>query len=289
MFTVVGADGFIGRHLVRHLESVGEPVLAFSGRLLSEGLAEPLRGALGHLIYCVGLTADFRERPFDTIEAHVSAFAAVLRRARYESVTYLSSTRVYGRGRATDEDAMLSVQPSDPSDLYNLSKLAGESLCLASGQTSHVVRLSNVYGRDFGSSNFMSAVLRQAAEEGKVLMRSSPASAKDFVSIDDVTAWVPAIAARGSRRIYNLACGRNISNATLASALRELGIEVEFGLEAPDVTFPPISTTRVTEEFFPPKKELLADLPELLSAFGAAATTKRGATRAPTLNTDAKQ
>ena len=81
-------------------------------------------------IFAIGLTADFRSRPLDTMDAHVSALAEVLRCGRFDSLTYLSSTRVYAGLPRGCGNATLVVNPSDASDLYNLSKLAGEALCL---------------------------------------------------------------------------------------------------------------------------------------------------------------
>jgi len=52
---------------------------------------------LGHIIYCIGITADFRRRPHDTITAHVTKLQEVLTRTSFESLVYLSSTRVYSR------------------------------------------------------------------------------------------------------------------------------------------------------------------------------------------------
>ncbi len=58
------------------------------------------RGAdLGHAFYCIGLTADFRSRPFETIEAHCGLLKEVLSGSRFSSFVYLSSTRVYARGK----------------------------------------------------------------------------------------------------------------------------------------------------------------------------------------------
>ncbi len=246
-FTVLGASGYIGSRLVSHLKSQGHPVWA------------PARGdtgifsqPLGHAIYCVGLTADFRSRPFDTMEAHVGLLAEVLRRAQFESLLYLSSTRVYMGTGDTDEDAPLSVVPGDPSYLYNLSKLAGESLCHASGRAGvRVARLSNVVGpgMDAQSGNLVADLVRQA-QQGTMLLRSHPDSAKDYIHIDDVVHWLPRIALSGRSMTYNVASGRQTSHGQW---LRWLGdhygssFEVQEG--APLQRFAPISVARLHEEF----------------------------------------
>jgi hypothetical protein len=84
-------------------------------------------GPLGHVIYCIGLTADFRSRTFDTVEAHVCTLLDVLRRGEFESIVYLSSTRLYAGSDSTSEETSIRISPFD---VYNTSKLAGESLVL---------------------------------------------------------------------------------------------------------------------------------------------------------------
>src|SRR5437868_14664917 len=89
MITVLGASGFIGSHIVRELEQRGEKYYA-------PAKVETIWDKdLGNIIYCIGLTADFRTRPFDTVEAHVCKLNELLKRGRFDSLLYLSSTRVY--------------------------------------------------------------------------------------------------------------------------------------------------------------------------------------------------
>ena len=78
-FTVLGSSGFVGAHLVRHLRSRGDEVLR-------PGRDAVVNGDLGHVVYAIGLTADFRTQPYATIEAHVSRLARLLERARFESL-----------------------------------------------------------------------------------------------------------------------------------------------------------------------------------------------------------
>ncbi|MFN3439390.1 MAG: NAD-dependent epimerase/dehydratase family protein [Acidovorax sp.] len=203
-FTVLGATGYIGSRLVAHLQAQGHTVWA-----PARGDAEVFTRPLGHVIYCVGLTADFRTRPFDTVDAHVGLLAEVLRRAQFDSLLYLSSTRVYMGAADTHEDAPLAVLPGDPSYLYNLTKLTGESLCHASGRAEvRVARLSNVVGPDMdaASGNLVADLLHQA-RQGHMVLRSDPQSAKDYVHVADVLDWLPRIALRGRSTVYNVASG----------------------------------------------------------------------------------
>ncbi len=263
LFTVLGAGGTIGQALTEHLRVQRHTVQAVGRSDLPAFLASG-RPA-GHVIDCIGLTGDFRSRPLDTTEAHVSVTARCLGGLNCDSFLFLSSTRVYANGVATDEDAALSCRPGDPSDLYNLSKLTGEALCLNDPRpTTRVVRLSNVFASDPGPDTFLGQVLAEGRATGQVLLRQAAESEKDYVSLDDVVRLLPAIARSGRHRIYNLAAGTNISHGQIGDALRKrFGWDIAFAPGAPDVRFPRMEITRLNAEFPPPLTNLLEHLATL--------------------------
>ncbi len=263
-FTILGASGFIGSHLVPHLAHLGHECLA-PGR----GSPLVLSRDLGHVIYCIGLTADFRTRPFDTVRAHVCYLADVLEHAAFDSLLYLSSTRIYGNSGEAEEGRPLLADPQNPGDLYNLTKTTGESLCFACGRPNvRAVRLSNVYGGDFASGNFLSSVLRDAVERKRVVLHTTLDSAKDYVSIDDVVELLPAIAQSGRHRLYNVASGINVSNGALLAEIRRLtGCELEVSGQARTVSFPRISIERVRQEFGYSPSFVLDDLRQLIARY----------------------
>lgn len=261
--TILGASGFIGSQLAKTLRDLGETFFA------------PARGAdisgqrLGNVIYCIGLTSDFRSRPLDTVNAHVCELLQVIRDCDLDSLLYLSSTRLYNSGLevAHEEDA-IQVAPLNPSDLYNISKLMGESLSLCSGKKVRIARLSNVYGGDFASENFLPSIIRDAVTKGKIVLRTSPDSEKDYVSIDDVTAALVKIARGGRHEIYNLASGANISNRALVEAISRItNCEVEFLPGASQVRFPTSNIDRMREEFGFTPRGVLEDLEGLVSLY----------------------
>lgn len=262
--TILGAGGAIGSALAAALESQGETVLRVTRNMLPHVLAG--NTPLGHVIDCIGLTGDFRTRPLDTAQAHVGITAACLARLRCESFLFLSSTRVYARAAATHEDTPLPCLPGDPSDVYNLTKLAGEALCLADPRPGvRVVRLSNVYGAATPDT-FLGQVIGEGRAGGMIRFRQAPASAKDYICLDDVVAMLPRIARSGSQRLYNLASGRNTTHASIAATLRDtLGWQTSFAPDAPTVIFPPIDISRVNHEFAPALRSLSDDLPRFAS------------------------
>jgi nucleoside-diphosphate-sugar epimerase len=245
MITILGAGGLIGGRLCDILR-----------RRCVEHYA-PARGApltnrdLGHVIYCIGVTADFRRRTFDTVEAHVCELLRVLRDCDFNSLLYLSSTRVYGaRAGSAGELDELTVTPQNPDDLYNISKLMGESLALSSKQTARIARISNVYGDDFSSENFFSSVIHDAVTRRHVRLRTSEESEKDYIHIDDVVDGLIKLTTEGREATYNVASGQNVSTRELMDCVSALtGCTVAFEDGAPAIKFPTIDIHRMREEF----------------------------------------
>ena len=225
MITVFGAGGFIGSHLVRHLRDSG---IEHRAPARDELPSAPL----GHVIYCIGLTADFRTRPLDTVEAHVCRLLDVVRTCTFDSLLYLSSTRLL----------------SGRQDLYNLSKATGEALVL-SIDGGRVARLSNVYGPG-QSPTFLTEIVEEAETRGSITLRTTLDSAKDYVSVDDAVRLLVQIALHGRERVYNVASGVNVTNEELTAAIaRRTGCKVTVAPDAERIVFPPVDVAAIRAEF----------------------------------------
>jgi nucleoside-diphosphate-sugar epimerase len=243
--TVFGGNGFVGGEVARLLELRGDSVR----RVLRGNWPEPGEH-LGHVIFTIGMTADFRKRLVETVELQVVRLHEALSRYRFDSFTYLSSARVYGGADSTREDASLLVRPLEQDHVYNISKLAGESLCLAYGNPAiRVVRMSNVYGARDVSNLFLTAVMREAVETGSVTIGQSPLSSKDYIWVDDVAKALISIAETGTQQIYNVAAGVNVTHQLIGDILGEAGYEVHFKQGGAIVTIPPIDVGRFVNEF----------------------------------------
>tara|TARA_R110002110_G_scaffold328441_1_gene540012 strand:+ start:1981 stop:2847 length:867 start_codon:yes stop_codon:yes gene_type:complete len=284
LFTIFGGNGFIGRHLATALKATGQPVSTPERNTPVDSL-----GALGHVIYCAGLTADFRTRPYDTMEAHVGLVSRILAAGDFDSLVYLSSTRIYDGAARGSEEMTFSIDPWSPNDLYNISKLAGESVCLNhTNPKVRVARLSNVYGTGMfsdgaGGENFLGSVIRDATSERHVELHSAPGSAKDYVHIGDVVRALALISIDGRERIYNVASGDAVSHEQLLDRLSEItGCTWSTAPDSPHVGFPMITTGRIAAAFagaglsWSPSR-LLDRLPELTHAAGSGAHITEGA------------
>jgi nucleoside-diphosphate-sugar epimerase len=269
MITVLGASGFIGSLLAERLRKYK---LAHQ----AVGRNDPVpSGNLGNVVYCIGVTADFRSRTLDAVDAHVCTLLDFVKNCEFDSLLYLSSTRLYAGCDSSEEDQPLQVRPDDASDLYNLSKLMGESITLNCGRTGRVARIANVYGPDFTSNNFLPSLMRQAVRREKIVLETAPDSEKDYVWVHDVVEQLIWIAAEGKQQIYNVAGGANVSNRELADKLRELtGCEIEFAPNAPVIKFPPITIQRQRREFGFVPSSLLRDLDYLVKLYSEESSTQ---------------
>ncbi len=226
---------------------------------------------LGHVIYAIGFTADFRTHIPETVEAHVCLLNALLKSLDFKSWLYLSSTRVYS-GVKTDaacEDSILAVRP-DVDGLYNLSKLTGEAVCLAhASSTVRVARIANVFGPHQNADTFLGMLIDELARGCDVVIREAPTSSKDYIAQEDVCWLLERIAVEGRQRIYNVASGEPVSHTELAAALTRVagGQKVTFADRAAVRTFPRIDVTRIINEFvFRPKRLTSHQLEGLVAA-----------------------
>jgi nucleoside-diphosphate-sugar epimerase len=225
--TVLGAAGFVGGRLVERL----------GGEAYTPAKGDPaiFERDLGTVFYCAGLTADYAQRPFDTVEAHASLVAELARRGRFERFVYLSSTRLYdsAAGERALEDEPLRLSPREPRHLYDLSKALGENIALTQmGGRGAAARLSNVFDWRDGSPGFLSEWLIRARDERELAFESSPHAARDYIHVDDVVSALIAIARDDRADLVNVASGELTTNGEIAEVFEAAGWRVRFAGDA---------------------------------------------------------
>lgn len=246
-YTVLGANGFLGSHLKAKLQQQGYEVYAPDINSKSNVL-DVIRGKkLGSIIYCVGITSDFRQRQGELLSSHAVLPQEILNHCDCESFTYLSSTRVYKNSAVTEENSAISLNPSNPDDIYEISKIAGESICLLFPRTK-IIRLSNVVSPLDISTNFISSIFNDVRQNKTIELRSSLESAKDYITLSDVLELIMKISKDGSG-LYNVASGFNISNGELIAILEKLNIPFKADNHSSPLIFPQISVQKIKDQF----------------------------------------
>ena len=244
-FTVLGSSGFIGTYLVNYLQSKN-----FSCNAPNLRKENIYKKSLGHVIYSVGIS-NFLEDPYNAVEAHTCILNKILKNADFESFLYISSGRFYYNTKTASEDDNIEINPNDKNQLYNISKLLGETICMASNKPNiKIVRPSNVTGVGTPKNLFIPSLIKDAIETKKISLRSSLDSKRDFVSIDDLVRILPEIALKGTQKIYNVAMGKNTSSREIINEISRItGCEIEVTKDAPEYSAPVISIERIKNEF----------------------------------------
>jgi nucleoside-diphosphate-sugar epimerase len=246
MITVLGSSGFVGSNLVKQLV---ENNIEFETPIRNDNLNNKFRG---DIIYCIGLTSDFRQKPFETIEAHICLLTKILKEVDFNSLTYLSSTRLYvnSNEKEANESSEIKISINDSDELYTLTKLTGERICLSSGRNTKIARLSNVFGVDYNSTNFLFDLLNKAKNTSKIELFSTLNSAKDYISIESVTSMLLDISMSKCSGIYNIANGENLSNEELLLIIKQFfDFEYSIHSDAKEIVHPIINIDKIKQEF----------------------------------------
>jgi len=221
--TIFGHKGFIGSNLHFYLASQNWDCY------LPERNArwEPIKNNLGHIFYCAGTTNDFFKKINDTIDAHIVLLLNVIQKSSFESLTYVSSTRLYDQSPQKNidlEEINYKIKYFENNAIFDLSKLLGESICFQIGNpTVRVVRVSNVYSDRQPLDGFIGKLFSFVnQEEFNVLrIKGSPKDYRDYLHIDDLIPTMVKIALSGESRLYNVASGTNTLNLEIATLIEE--------------------------------------------------------------------
>jgi GDP-4-dehydro-6-deoxy-D-mannose reductase len=274
---VTGADGFVGRYLVRHLLQSGDAVAAAcrpggppvdwareAGGAGVEVLPLEIRsaasvaGALGwgpEAIVHLAAVASVREAGQDPGAAwevnaggtaRLAAAAASLPAARMPRLLVISTGEVYGAGTGAARAETDLLQPLSP---YAASKLGAETAAL---ETWRRTGLPVIVARPFPhtgagqSPRFVvpafATRLREAKQSGaRTVTTGNLAPVRDLLDVRDAVAAYRLLLARGTPgEAYNVARGKGIS---LAEVFRRLAVMT--GVDASPVADP--SLTRAVD------------------------------------------
>jgi nucleoside-diphosphate-sugar epimerase len=141
---VTGATGFIGRHLVSHLESRGDAVVPV-GRPLERGaLAKAFKGA-DTVVHLAGVVSTTRDEEY--VKVNVDGARAVGEAAHDSGARLVHVSSLAAAGPAPPHAPRTEGDPPAPMTAYGRSKLEGErAIAAVSGLHWTVLRPGVVYG-----------------------------------------------------------------------------------------------------------------------------------------------
>lgn len=228
---VLGASGFVGQDLVRHLQSQGTTVSAFSSRdldLRKAESAERLSGIVDKdsaVVFISALTPD-KGKDVRTLMANLQMgehVAACLENTSCAHVVYVSSDAVY----ADDATLVRESSPCSPSSFHGLMHYARELMLVnavrRSGTPLMIVRPTLLYGagdthNGYGPNRFV----RTAAAQGKITLFGNGEEKRDHLFIDDLSRLIRLCLQHRSTGILNAATGTSSSFLDIAQAVVRL-------------------------------------------------------------------
>jgi len=253
IFTILGSTGFIGQHLVNHLEDQGIEIQTPDIRC-----DDITKINLGHIIYAIGESKQTKNIENFT-QSHIGYLNRILNKSNFDSFLYCSATRVYSKSKTTHENTSLFTNSIDPRNLYTNLKILGESICLSYNNPKiRIARLSNVTGNNFNSNLFLPSIIRDAVNKKNIELLTTLKSEKDYILIDDVIKLLPKISLEGKSQIYNVASGINITNKEIVSRIKDITkCTLSFSKDTFDYSFPKININKIISEFnFKPQSVL---------------------------------
>jgi nucleoside-diphosphate-sugar epimerase len=211
-FTIIGSHGFIGRNLVSLLQQSDHEVLCMDRNTIFDPHED-----YGTVFYCAGVKTDIDKRVFDVIEAHVSLPAFWLKNAKFSHFVYLSSTRIYGKQpQGIESERNFQI---DADDLYNTTKILGETVCLKSNRSVSIIRLSHVVGYDPSSKIFLWSLLNQAKNNESLHIEEDPTMERDYIVLEEVVQALIEIAKHKSQGIFNFVSGYPTQNRQITEII----------------------------------------------------------------------
>ncbi|CAH1597037.1 dTDP-glucose 4,6-dehydratase [Vibrio owensii] len=272
MYTVVGGSGFIGKEMVNLLTQQG-----FDCWVPQKNDESIYTRELGTVIYAAGF-GDCKNDPFNVFEANSLLLKNILEKSKFETMIYISSTRVYMNSDDSSVDSNVIIGNEDSRRLFNLTKLVAEELCLLSDRNCIIVRPSNVYGLALNSPLFLPSIIKDAINKGMVNMYVEPSYSKDYISVDDVVRSILNISLlrENNHKVINIASGYNVTAKTISDILvKETSCKVVWHKEKiTSENFPitDVSCTKKIIEFNP--RSIVEDLVSMINEYKSHSTNK---------------
>lgn len=278
---VIGANGFLGSHLVDALVREGLEVTAFDRFSLPPSFAtEPARRITGDFLNRSDLeqavrgqryvfhflstttpataagdpTLDIRTNVAQTVELLETAAAAGVERVFYAS----TGGAIYGdqgKSEYSESDRALPVSP------YGIGKLTIEHYLeffrRTHGLDYTVLRISNPYGtrqHPNRKQGLIPIALRRIAQGEPVLQFGDGSMVRDYIYVEDLVRMIlPLVRTQGRHRLYNMGSGIGSSVAEILQTLRQVtGVDFAVDVQPSPPTFVDrvvLDTARYEDEF----------------------------------------
>jgi GDP-4-dehydro-6-deoxy-D-mannose reductase len=246
---VTGGGGFVGRHLVAHLEAAGERVVAPSRAEVDLNDEDAIRAAIGaaqpdsvfHLAAQASVIRAWtapRETLVDNLTTTVNLLEAVRLEAPGATLVLASSGEVYGPPERLPVEEGAALRPQNP---YAVSKAAcdvlGGQYADAHGMSVIRTRAFNQAGPGQSDDYVIGTITRQVADaelagrDAAVLKLGNVDARRDFTDVRDVARAYASLTGRAAG-VYNICRGSSVSVAEIIDLVRASArVEVRYEVD----------------------------------------------------------
>ena len=248
---ITGGAGFIGSHIVEHLQNDADVRVLDNFRsgfrrnlsglkckaVEASVLDRPaVRRAMKGVDYVFHLAAmvsvpESMQRPVECNELNARGTLVILEeaaRAGVKKLIFSSSAAIYGDNPAVPKLETMQPEPKSP---YAVTKLDGEHYCKIFTTEGHLLTASlryfNVFGpRQDPKSQYAAAVpifFARAQSNEPITIFGDGEQTRDFIYVKDIAAANVFFAMKSpATGIFNIACGRHITIKELAKTICQL-------------------------------------------------------------------
>jgi UDP-glucose 4-epimerase len=248
---VIGGAGFIGSHIVEHLQGQAEVRVLdnlrsghranldgfhsefIEGSILDRDLVRSAMADVDYVFHLAALVsvAESMEKPVECNELNTTGTLVVLEeaaRAKVKKLVFSSSAAVYGDNPATPKVETMSPEPKSP---YAITKLDGEHYCrmfTTEGRLQATcLRYFNVFGpRQDPRSQYAAAVpifIERALNHEPIVIHGDGEQTRDFIFVKDVAAANVFFATQSvATGVFNVAYGQQVIIKELAVKIHRL-------------------------------------------------------------------
>lgn len=229
--SIVGADGYIGKNLVKQLSILNYHYYEFNRNctIISNGILNPNAANSDVIIWCASsVTPISANSNPELIRADLDDWLVLIkllnsRRAKQIKIIFLSSAGcTYSESKAPFSEHDLSFG----TNAYGKMKLQMESSLIESGINYLILRIANVYGPNQPTGRGQGVIaewVRSIAENKPLVMYGDRDSYRDYIYIDDL---VSAIISLLENKITNQKVNIGSGNSTTLGDLEQIFSEI---------------------------------------------------------------
>lgn len=265
---ITGAAGFVGKHLVPRIRSLGHDVKSFKGDLSNISEIGSFVKDCDQIIH---LASIFSNNFDDLMSVNVSGTRNIVEACKEESVKkiiFTSSGAVYGE----PANGLLSCETDNPSPntLYGISKLYAEEYIKYSGVRYIILRFSNIFGPG-SNKGVVYNFIKSAKDKSQISIFGTGNQKRNFLFINDaIESIIQSVRYNGNSQIINVADSKLYSLIELAELLEEHGLKFKTFFTDSDET----NQLRVLSEDINKAKRILNWRPKVGLEKGIANTIK---------------